>query len=314
MMLSRTADSLYWMARYMERADFNARLLESALRLASLPADESAPGGEWDSAIAISDVSDAFHAAHGAANETNVRNFLAFDPANPSSIRSCLSQARANARAVRTALTTEVWESINDAWNEFGRLAPGQMDMQAFARFLEWLKSAVRVYDGAVHRTQLRNDGYAFMRLGAAIERADNTARILDVKYHLLLPENEPVGGGLDYFQWSTILREVSALTAYRWVYRESIKPWLVADLLILNRQMPRSLLNCCDDIAHQLDNLAGIYGRRGAAQRLATASVGRLTGQRIEQIFQAGLHEFITRFLSENARLSAVIAEQYLL
>jgi uncharacterized alpha-E superfamily protein len=313
-MLSRTADSLYWMGRYMERADFSARLLESAMRLSSLPADDAAAGGEWDSAIAISDVADAFHAAHGAANEANVCAFLAFDADNPSSIRSCLAQARANARAVRTALTSEVWESINEAWNEFNKLSPVAMDMQAFARFLEWLKGVVRVYDGAVHRTQLRNDGYAFLRLGAAVERADNTARILDVKYHLLLPENEPVGGGLDYFQWSTILREVSALTAYRWVYRESIKPWLVADLLILNRQMPRSLLNCCDDIAHHLDRLAGIYSRRGPAQRMATASVGRLAGLRIEQIFQSGLHEFITRFISENARISTVIAEQYLL
>jgi uncharacterized alpha-E superfamily protein len=313
MMLSRTADSLYWMGRYMERADFNARLLESAMRLASLPADDGA-GGEWDSAIAISDVAEAFHAAHGAANEANVCAFLAFDADNPSSIRSCLAQARSNARAVRTALTSEVWESINEAWNEFNKLKPQRMDMQALARFLEWLKGVVRVYDGAVHRTQLRNDGYAFMRLGAAIERADNTARILDVKYHLLLPENEPVGGGLDYFQWSTILREVSALTAYRWVYRESIKPWLVADLLILNRQMPRSLMNCCDDIANQLDYLAGAYSRRGPAQRMAAAAVGRLAGLRIEQIFQSGLHEFIIRFLSENARLSTVIAEQYLL
>lgn len=313
-MLSRTADSLYWMGRYMERADFNARIMEAAMRLASLPADDTVPGGEWDSAIAISDVADAFHAVHGAATEANVRDFLAFDPENPSSIRSCLAQARANARAVRTALTTEVWESINDAWNEFNRLKPAKMDMQAFARFLEWLKGVARAFDGAVHRTQLRNDGYAFMRLGAAVERADNTARILDVKYHLLLPENEPVGGGLDYFQWSTILREVSALTAYRWVYRESIKPWLVADLLILNRQMPRSLLNCCDDISHHLDRLAGAYSRRGPAQRMATASVGRLAGLRIEQIFQSGLHEFITRFIAENARLSSVIAEQYLL
>jgi uncharacterized alpha-E superfamily protein len=313
-MLSRTADSLYWMGRYMERADFNARILEAAIRLASLPADDISPGGEWDSAIAISDVAEPFHAAHGAATEANVRDFLAFDPDNPSSIRSCLGQARANAKAMRTALTTEVWESINDAWNEFNRLKPSRMDMQAFSRFLEWLKGVVRAYDGAIHHTQLRNDGYAFMRLGGSLERADNTARILDVKYHLLLPENEPVGGGLDYFQWSTILREVSALTSYRWVYRESIKPWLVADLLILNRQMPRSLLSCCDDMAHHLDRLANAYARRGPAQRMATATVGRLAGLRIEQIFQSGLHEFITRFISENARLSNVIAEQYLL
>jgi uncharacterized alpha-E superfamily protein len=302
------------MARYMERADFNARILEAAMRLASLPVDDVTPGGEWDSAIAISDVAEPFHTQHGAATEANVRDFMAFDANNPSSIRSCLAQARANARAVRTALTPEVWEAINDAWNEFNRMNPARMDMEAFARFLEWLKGVARAYDGAVHRTQLRNDGYAFMRLGAAVERADNTARILDVKYHLLLPENEPVGGGLDYFQWSTILREVSALTAYRWVYRESIKPWLVADLLILNRQMPRSLLNCCDDISVHLDRLAVAYSRRGPAQRMASAAVGRLAGLRIEQIFQSGLHEFITRFIVENARLSSVIAEQYLL
>ncbi len=313
-MLSRTADSLYWMGRYMERADFNARILEAAMRLASLPADDVTPGGEWDSAIAISDVGEAFNALHGAATEANVRDYLAFDANNPSSIRACLRQARSNARAVRTALTPEVWEAINDAWNEMGRMVPAAMDMEAFARFLEWLKGVARAYDGAVHRTQLRNDGYAFLRLGAAVERADNTARILDVKYHLLLPDNEPVGGGLDYFQWSTILREVSALTAYRWVYRESIKPWLVADLLILNRQMPRSLLNCCEDIALHLDRLASTYSRRGPAQKMATAAVGRLSGLRIEQIFQSGLHEFITRFIAENARISTVIAEQYLL
>jgi uncharacterized alpha-E superfamily protein len=313
-MLSRTADSLYWMGRYMERADFNARILEAAMRLASLQADEASSGGEWDSAIAISDVAEAFNALHGAATDANVRDFLAFEPNNASSIRCCLAQARANARAVRTALTPEVWEAINDAWNHLSRVQPAHMDMEAFARFLEWLKGVARAYDGAVHRTQLRNDGYAFMRLGAAVERADNTARILDVKYHLLLPDNEPVGGGLDYFQWSTILREVSALTAYRWVYRESIKPWLVADLLILNRQMPRSLLNCCDDIAVHLDRLAAAYSRRGPAQKMATAAVGRLSGLRIEQIFQSGLHEFITRFIAENARLSTVIAEQYLL
>jgi uncharacterized alpha-E superfamily protein len=313
-MLSRTADSLYWLARYVERADFLARILDAAMRMASLPAGDGADGAEWDSAIAISDQREVFVAAYGAADEQSVRRFLAFDHANPSSIRSCLHNARNNARAVRTALTSEVWEAVNDAWNQFTQMDEKVMDMQAFARFIEWTKAAARSFDGAVHRTQLRNDGYAFLRLGAAIERADHTARILDVKYHMLLPASEPVGGGLDYFQWSTILREVSAHTAYRWVYRESIKPWLVADLLILNRQMPRSLASCCADIAGQLDQLGQAYGRRGPAQRAATATLGRLTSLRIEQIFQAGLHEFVTGFIDENARLSNVIAEQYLM
>ncbi len=313
-MLSRTADSLYWLARYVERADFLARIMEAAMRMASLPTGDGGGGAEWDSAIAISDQREAFTAAYGAADEQSVRRFLAFDHTNPSSIRTCLNAARNNARAVRTALTSEVWEAVNDAWNQFNALDEKGMDMQAFARFIEWTKAAARAFDGAVHRTQLRNDGYAFMRLGAAVERADNTARILDVKYHLLLPASEPVGGGLDYFQWSTILREVSALTAYRWVYRESIKPWLVADLLILNRQMPRSLASCSADISDQLDRLGQAYGRRGAAQRAATATLGRLTSLRIEQIFQSGLHEFVEAFIDENAKLSNTIAEQYLL
>ena len=313
-MLSRTADSLYWLARYVERADFLARILEAAMRMASLPAGDGVAGVEWDSAIAISDQREAFAEAYGAADEQSVRRFLAFDHANPSSIRNCLAAARNNARAVRTALTSEVWEAVNDAWNQFNALDEKGMDMQAFARFIEWTKAAARAFDGAVHRTQLRNDGYAFLRLGAAIERADNTARILDVKYHMLLPASEPVGGGLDYFQWSTILREVSALTAYRWVYRESIKPWLVADLLILNRQMPRSLASCAADVSAQLDQLGAAYGRRGPSPRAATATLGRLTSLRIEQIVQSGLHEFVTAFIDENARLSNLIAEQYLL
>lgn len=312
-MLSRTADSLYWLARYTERADFLARILEAAMRMASLPSPDGAHTAEWESAIAISDQKAAFEAAYRAADEQNVRRFLAFDPSNPSSIRNCLNAARNNARAVRTALTSEVWEAVNDAWNQFNQIDDRDMDMQAFARFVEWTKSAARAFDGAVHRTQLRDDGYAFMRLGAAIERADNTARILDVKYHLLLPESEPIGGGLDYFQWSTILREVSALTAYRWIYRESIKPWLVADLLILNRQMPRSLASCVAETAFQLDQLGQTYGRRGPAQRAATSALNRLSTLKIEQIFQSGLHEFITAFIEDNARLSGTVVEQYL-
>ena len=171
----------------------------------------------------------------------------------------------------------------------------------------------MRTFDGAARRTMLRNDVYWFVRLGGAIERADNTARILDVKYHILLPEHERVGGSLDYFQWTTVLREVSANTAYRWVYRQSVKPWLVADLLILNRQMPRSLASCYEVIARQTDLLAEAYGRRGQSQKQARATLARLTGARIEDLFQSGLHEFITGFLQDNGQLAAAITEQYL-
>jgi uncharacterized alpha-E superfamily protein len=159
----------------------------------------------------------------------------------------------------------------------------------------------------------LRNDAYWFSRLGLYIERADNTARILDVKYHLLLPAHEHVGGPLDYYQWSGILRSVSALTAYHWVYRESLKPWLIADLLILNDQMPRSLASCYENLVQNLDRIAGAYGRQGPARRQARAIRTRLQNRRMDEIFGSGLHEFIAAFIVDNNNLGAEITQQYL-
>ena len=160
----------------------------------------------------------------------------------------------------------------------------------------------------------LRNDAYWFSRLGVYIERADNTARILDVKYHLLLPAHERVGGPLDYFQWAAILRSVSALTAYHWVYRQNVQPWLVADLLMLRDEMPRSLASCYENLVQNLDRIANAYGRQGNAQRQSRAVRSRLQNSRIDEIFQTGLHEFIDDFVEDNNRLGTAIAQQYLL
>ncbi|MET0295296.1 MAG: alpha-E domain-containing protein [Phenylobacterium sp.] len=312
-MLSRTAGSLYWTGRLVERADYMARKLDAATRLATLPTSTGSPGNPWESALKSSGVADAFAQAHDVVDETSVRNFLAFDLANPASIAGCLEAARHQARSVRTALTVELWEAINDAWNQLQRTKRPK-DREAATAFLDWVKSVSLAFDGAVHRTMLRNDGYHFLRLGAELERADNTARLLDVKYHLLLPAGEPVGGGLDYFQWTTLLREVSALTAYRWVYHETVKPWLVADLLILNRQMPRSLASCQRQIVEHLDAIAEAYGRQGESQRLAATTLNALSAASMDDIFQSGLHEFIGDFLSDNNRLGVTVAEQYLL
>ena len=311
-MLSRTAESLYWTGRYMERADFLARILEAALRLAALPARDGAAATAWASAIASAGVSGPFAASARTPNERSVREYLAFAPENPTSVKACINRARTNARSVRTALTIELWEAINGAWNglnEFGE--PTKRD--DFVRYLEFVKGVSLAFEGAASRTMLRNDAYWFLRLGMAIERADNTARLLDVKYHLLLPAGERVGGQLDYFQWTTLLREVSALTAYRWVYRESVRPWLVADLLVLNRQMPRSLASCQAMIVSYLDRLATDYGRRGPAQRLASARLTRFNEANIQDIFQSGLHEYILAFLGENNALAGAIHDQYL-
>jgi uncharacterized alpha-E superfamily protein len=256
---------------------------------------------------------DGFKVNHDEANEQTVTEFLAFSPYNPASIRNCLETARQNARAVRTALTVEMWDAINGAWHELKKFDGKRLSHDDFTRFLTFVKQASLAYDGSAYRTMLRNDAYWFSRLGILIERADATARILDVKYHVLLPEKERVGGPLDYFQWASILRSVSALTSYYWVYQESVKPWLVADLLILNRQMPRSLASCYENLSRYLDDLAQFYGRQGNSQRLARAMLTKLSNATMEDIFQSGLHEFIGSFIAENNRLGGAITEQYL-
>lgn len=311
-MLSRTADSLFWVARYTERADFIARTLDATVRLAALPQSYVGEKNEWESAVDSAGDLSLFRSLYDHANEDTVRDFLAFSQSNPSSIRQCLQMARENARSVRTALTSEMWDTLNGAWLELNSFENG-MSSEEFSRFLEWVKRVALTFDGSAYRTMLRNDAFWFTRLGNAIERADNTARILDVKYHLLLPETEGIGGSLDYFQWTTILREVSALTAYHWVYRQSVKPWLVADLLILNRQMPRSFANCYEILVRHLDLIADSYGRRGASQRVACGMLAKLSAARIDDVFASGLHEFVEEFIGENNRLGAAIAEQYL-
>ncbi len=316
-MLSRTADHLFWLARYMERAEFLARTVEAAQRLSALPTAYNEHGTEWESALESSGVSDAYHAKYETAHPDSVVDFLTFDADNPSSILNCIEAARTNARAVRTALTAEMWDAINGAWLELKRFEDSHGAdtdrSEQVPGFLDFVKQTSLLFDGSMTRTMLRNPAFWFSRLGVFIERADNTARILDVKYHVLLPETETIGGSLDYFQWAAILRAVSALTAYHWVYRESIKPWLIADLLILRSEMPRSLLSCYENIVRSLDSIGRSYGRQGTSQRLARKTMAQLENASIGGIFQSGLHEFITTFIDDNNNLGIAISEQYL-
>src|SRR6266581_4080685 len=313
-MLSRTADNLYWLARYVERAEYLARILEATQRLTAMPLAYVGETNEWESALATAGCSSAFFAAHEEANEETVTDFLAFSTSNPSSIRNCFEVARANARSVRTALTMEMWDAINTTWLELKRFGNRPTSRDEFARFLSWVQESSLRFDGSAYRTMLRNDAYWFSRLGLHLERADNTARILDVKYHLLLPEEEHVGGPLDYYQWTSILRSVSALTAYHWVYRETLKPWLIADLLILNDSLPRSLASCYGNLVRNLDQIGVAYGRQGAAQRHARGVRNRLEHSHMDDIFQHGVHEFIQEFIADSGRLGEIITKQYLI
>ena len=317
-MLARTADNLYWLARYVERADHVARIIEATSRLAALPRAYGGATSEWESALISTGGLERFETEHGDITEAAVVDFLVVDVDNPSSIHNCIEASRRNARAVRTALTVETWEAINGAWLEMqkferARTSGKRLDRDELGRLLGIVKKMALDVDGSAYRTMLRNDSFYFMRLGHFVERADNTARLLDVKYHVLLPEHEAVGGTLDYFQWTAILRAVSAHTAYHWVYRQSIKPWLVADLLILKPDMPRSLISCYENIVRWLDLLGRLYGRQGASQRHARSVLARLQTADMKSIFQGGLHEFIEGFLDDNDKLGAVMAEQYL-
>ncbi|MGE0847315.1 MAG: alpha-E domain-containing protein [Flavobacteriaceae bacterium] len=312
-MLSRTAESLFWMTRYVERAESLARILYATSRIASTPSLSKEGTNEWESALATAGVAHGFAESYDEATPENVIEFLAFSPDNPSSIRSCFEKARFNARAVRTALTSDTWEAINSAWIELRKFERSAISARDLNRFISWVKEVSLRVDGSAYRTMLRNDAYWFSRLGVYLERADNTARILDVKYHVLLPDTEPVGGGVDYYQWSAVLRSVSALTAYHWVYRDNVKPWLVAELLILREEMPRSLASCYANMVTFLDELARTYGRQGPSQRLVRRVHAQLDNARVDDIFQSGMHEFLAGFIADNNALGAAITEQYL-
>jgi uncharacterized alpha-E superfamily protein len=312
--LSRDADSLYWLSRYVERAENTARILDVAYRMASMPISyNGVNSNEWESALISAGGMEQFRAVHGEVTPENVIEFLAFSDANGSSIQNCFETARQNARSVRSALTSEMWEAINSAWLDLRRFKARRIRVEDLPRFLNLVKEASLRYDGSAMRTMLRNDAYWFSRLGLYIERADNTARVLDVKYHVLLPQDAEVGGGIDYYQWAAILRSVSALVSYQWVYHQSLRPWLVADLLILREEMPRSLAACYGALSRHLGDIAHRYGTSGPAQRQARSAHARLVNRTIQNIFQQGLHEFLEDFIAENNRLGLAITNQYL-
>src|SRR5258708_285837 len=272
---------------------------------------EPRPGGF----IAPPALSASFYGIYDQADEHNGVEYLSFSPANPSSIRNCIENARLNSRSVRTALTSEMWDTINSAWIELQEVwGKGTKTREELNKFLRFVQEISLRFDGSAYRTMLRNDAYWFSRLGLHLERADNTARILDVKYHVLLPEEEHVGGPLDYYQWTSILRSVSALTAYHWVYRETLKPWLIADLLILNDSLPRSLASCYGNLVRNLHQIRAPYPRQGPSQRHARGVRNRLEHSHMDDIFQHGVHEFIQEFILDNSRLGEIITKQYLI
>lgn len=311
-MLGRTAHDLFWLSRYVERAENLARLAEVGYRIVLLPREGEGYHEEWRSTLLSAGCGDGYTAKHGTPSTRNVIDYLLFDPDNPSSVYSCLATARHNARAQRTALTREMWESLNGAWLEFSRIRPDGVTSNELPAILDFVKERSAQFRGSLMNTILRNDTFFFSQLGTFVERADNTARILDVKYYVLLPQIEMVGSKVDNVQWGAILRSVSAHRSYRWVYKENYKPWRVAEYLILNKQMPRSLRSSYCEIRAALDELFKLYGHRHACHDTADQVGRRMRECSINEIFQSGLHEFLVDFIQTNNRLGVEISDAY--
>ncbi|WOI57083.1 alpha-E domain-containing protein [Palleronia sp. LCG004] len=312
-MLSRTAENLFWIARYIERAETNARLLEVGTRNAMLPDTAGGNRNEWASVLMASGTKAQFDAKYDAAVERNVETHLFFDADNPSSVSSCLNAARENGRIVRTALTTQVWEALNTAHSDLHDLSRQERSTLSTTDLIEWTLRTCSLIRGAGLATQLRNDGYDFTNIGHFLERADSTARILDVKYYVLLPDVAFVGSGLDNYQWRTVLRAMNATRAFHWAYGGEVTASKIVDFLVLNRQAPRSLINATDGVLHHLQRLENQYGRRTDAQMQARALVEKLDRTSTEIIFDQGLHQFLRGFISEVNSLGGVVHNAYL-
>jgi len=313
-MLARAADNLYWIARYMERAENMARMLDVSWRMSLLPMGDDPQRLQWEPALIVAGCDERFAARGGAINARNVIEFLALDPANPSSIHSCLRSARENARAMRTQLTTEVWETLNATWLEAHRYDWERLNQVGFRAYFDWVKERSHLFRGVSFGTMQRDTPFRFVRLGGFIERADSTARLLDVKYHVLLPTPQDIGGAVDYYQWSALLRSLSGFQAYRRIYRDVLTPRRVAEMLILRPDMPRSLVATFGETTETLVALREQFGRDYECTRLALAMYSKLRYGRIQDIFAFGLHEYLTAFVDSNVELGHSIARDFML
>lgn len=310
-MLSRTADHLYWMSRYIERAENLARMLQVNVRVALQQRQPDVHDQTWAATLAMIGQLDAFRARHGAVSPGQVVNFLTFDRDNPGSIVQDLHAARENARAVRGTLTSEQWETINSTWLELGSRPLTGLSTDGLIDFLEWVKFRSHLSRGVASGTMLRDEGFDFTRLGTFLERADNTARILDVQLRLLAPEGVSLSTGADYYKYSALLASVSAFEIYRKVYRDRIMPARVAELLILRPDMPRSLHRCLNEVMFHLEEV----GSEQSAETLRRAGALRATLRygRIDLILEEGVHEFLTTFLERIHDIGRRIAVDFL-
>ncbi|WP_300034022.1 alpha-E domain-containing protein [uncultured Roseobacter sp.] len=309
-MLGKTAGGLYWMFRGLERAENTARLIEAGFRIALTRSTD--PASDWRSVIVTSAQQAAFEARYDAYTSQNVSNFLLRDPMNPSSVLSVIKSARDNARLVRTALTTEVWVAVNETWMVLTDLLGHTIPDAELPQTLEAIRQQSALVRGALYGTMLRNDVYNFCRLGTFVERADSTARIVDVKYHALLPSPAYVGSRMDNVQWEMILRSVSAHRSFRHAVQDDYNAANITEFLILDPRFPRSLAFCAQRITENLEALQIEYGDESPSLNAARALQSRITDRDIASIFDEGLHEFISQTIIDVAATGSTIEKQY--
>jgi len=309
-MLSRTADHLFWMARYTERAENTARMLDVNIQTQLLPQSVEAAEQSWRALLGISELLPAFDAKYGILSRKDVLDFMVCDPMNPSSIVSCLTSARENARAVRGTLTTEVWETQNTTWLEMASLLKDGMLDRDPSEFFEWVKHRSHLSRGVTIGTMLKDEAFYFIRLGTFLERADNTARLLDVKFHGADGE-QLTASEMDYYHWAAVLRSVSAFETYRKTYRDVITPERVAELLILRGEMPRSLMACLTEVVNNLEQVRNDVSRE--TERFAGRLHAGLRFNSIEDIMQRGLHDYLTEFLEQVYELGNRVSHDFL-
>ena len=289
-----------------------ARIIDVADRLTLTPQEESTRQTAWFSALEVAGATAGYDEKHGDLNTADVLHYLALDPDNPSSIYSAIYAIRENARALRGTITTEMFESINSTWLELKAMDESVLKSAARRPFFDWVKERAHLFRGVADGTMLHDESTHFMNVGQDVERADCTARLLDSKYHVLLPSSETVGGAMDYYQWGALLRSLSAFRAYHKIYRDRITAGRVAELIILNPQMPRSLRSCYDRLSETLEDLCGTSAPD--CQRLAGRIHAGLRYRKIDEVFEFGLHEFLTDFIERNAQIGQQLERDFMM
>ncbi|MDI3294162.1 alpha-E domain-containing protein [Janthinobacterium tructae] len=309
-MLSRTADHLFWMARYTERAENTARMLDVNMQTSMLPQSEQDAEQGWRATLGISELQSAYDHKYGRFHTRDVLDFMVRDPNNPSSILACLTGARENARAVRGTLTTEVWEIQNATWLDMQKRLNSNLLETDPSAFFEWVKYRSHLSRGVTLGTMLKDEAIHFIRLGTFLERADNTARILDVKFHGARDTSKDITQR-DFYYWAALLRSVSGFEIYRKVYRDVITPARVAELLMLRGDMPRSLLACMDDVVENLKHIRNDVS--ADTERFAGKLHAELKFGHIDDIMKAGLHVTLTEFLENINDLGNRVSRDFL-